>query len=253
MTQQPHDSSTEPAAADEPHPRPSRSRKLHLVAAVAALGIGASVVAAQRARERAAPVDYAAAVSTWPPGIGHLWTPSRVELSGHDTLLVGDSAVYLWPWPADRLGLWGQPTELIRAAFLRTVTGRRYAQILLWPGTAHFWAGEPVEQYVADVAVMVAHAQTQSDRVVLITPLPTPEHPTTPADGAARVRAQWPDLHIIDLFAWYAEAHATGNWATWSDDGYHLTAAGYTQLQSVLVAGGVEPTVFALPPVPVAH
>lgn len=165
-------------------------------------------------------------------------TPSHVMFTGNRTLVVGDSMVNRWYWPADKISLWGYPTQFIREEFELGIGQRTYDLIVLWPGTAHFNGGDSVEEYCADVSAMIDRAVAQSRSVVLIAPLPKAGVQEA-AKGVAVIRERYPDLRVIDLTAWRDAAVASGRWDAWSEDELHMNAEGLAQLAAALAQAGL--------------
>lgn len=157
-----------------------------------------------------------------PPTLRDLWVQ---DLRGRSTLVVGDSMVLAWPWVADRISLPGSPTPEIRAEMERHIQGRRYEQIVLWIGTAHFEANESPETYAADLRALVRLAGAHASDVILIGPfLRSSEHYAVVADAVADVRSTTPaNVPIIELLDTHRRLVASGTLIAHAPDGLHLT------------------------------
>jgi len=200
-----------------------------------------------RDRER---LEYQASFGTAFTSMGraivYAVTPSRCELGHSNTLIVGDSMAVGWKWPADRIGLWGQPTDIIRAEFEQRISGRHYARIILWPGTAHFEAGGSIDQYVQDLRAMIAQATEHAEHVVLLSPIPDSRCRREAQEGFKLVRSAFPDLDTIDLSGWRQLAVASGRWGDWSEDGLHLNDTGKHHLGLLLASRGLDVPSFGI-------
>lgn len=174
-------------------------------------------------------------VIDWDAPEGH-----RVELEGHDTLLIGDSVVLGWPWPHDLLSFAGHTAPEILEHCREELDGtRRYRQILLWVGTAHFFRNKPARDYVDAVVDLTRLAQEHADAVYIISPVPGTRLDETEAeqtfarlarDADAQLRVRLPDVPIYYAAEFRREMIAAGRYDALYGDPMHMNAAGFQEL-----------------------
>ena len=162
------------------------------------------------------------------------------DLSGRDTLVVGDSMVLNWPWGADMISLPGQPTARILHALTERIEGRRYDHIVIWAGTAHYMhAYSTEEQYVEHVLAMVAVAKAHANHVTLLGPFPTAWAPAARVEPAFEsVRRAAPNVTAVALAEMHACLVAADTLYDAAPDTVHLTAAAVRENIGPLLALG---------------
>ena len=184
----------------------------------------------------------------------------RTVLEGHPVLIVGDSLVRAWPWPADMLCSPGFNAPMLRDQLAQELGSHTYRLIVLWPGTAHISRMSSVDSYVTAVADMVALAQTQAEQVIVISPMPydeaqarvvgilwaamdTPVSLDTVAvvgEVVAALRARVPDLYVHDLGILQADVMERQEIDLYYQDGVHLSRRGFARLRQDLARAGVD-------------
>lgn len=211
-----------------------------LVLATVLLGPSVWWQAQARAREQAAlAAACRAAAARWHlPG-----APRVIDLQGRDTLVVGDSMVLAWPWPADRIALAGKATPTIRAQFGHAVQGRSYSRIVLWPGTAHFVAGNDTATYLEDVQGMIDLARSHSRSVVVVGPFPSRSEDYRALRRAERqIRRAQPDVRFVSLVEVHEDLVQLGAMRRVSRDGLHLTKGATAMLLGPRLASVSHPS-----------
>lgn len=183
------------------------------------------------------------------------------SLTGQPTLVVGDSLVHGWIWPADRVQLPGHSARRIAQCLNDILGDRQYDRIILWPGTCELAWGGGVEAYVAGVVRAVRIARRHTDRVVVIGPMPYSEEqlaiwlrqdinkrfryrlkPTTVhhvAQAVAALRDRLPGTVIVDAGRVREAALRRGLIEQWYEDGVHLRYAGFEALGAELARAGI--------------
>lgn len=79
-----------------------------------------------------------------------------VRLTGARRLLIGDSMCGIWPRPDyDAVGLWAQPSTVIRPLAARVLREYHHDEIIFWIGTAHLLAEEDRGVLQRDLAALV--------------------------------------------------------------------------------------------------
>ncbi len=192
---------------------------------------------------------------------------TRVAITGHSCLVVGDSQAIKWPWCADVLGFAGGNAMQIFRRMRVELEHRQpqYAQIVVMVGTAHFQGGANVRTYVDGVAKMVALGRESGAEVFVVTPMPYDErqierflaaHPHIQGKGmrrdtlahtteaAAALRLRLPDVVMFDLGQFHAMLTGSGRREALYVDGLHLTPEGWSLLADELAAAGIQVTDF---------
>lgn len=197
-----------------------------------------------------------------------------ISLRGRPTLIVGDSLVYRWPWPDDRISYLDMSAPELRDEFQRLIQGRRYEQIVLWCGTAHIRNELPIDTYVDATVDMVRIAREHAERVALIGPMPwdlteqearafdylepggtltdtdgpsfkllkgSEESPEKIAQAVAALRQRLPDVPYVDTIAFRKRLRRQGKLVSHTVDGVHLTTDGFLELLPELTRAGVQP------------
>lgn len=197
----------------------------------------------------------------------------QVSLTGRPTLIVGDSMLWNWPWPADRLIFFSKSAPELAAELRDRIADRQYEQVVLWPGTAHFRTGFSIESYVTAVADMVDLAHEHADQVFVIGPMPydvqwqetqrkelaslRPDQQSGQKlarfswlddggsrDVAARAVAaladRLPGVPVVNAGAFRRGMQDRGILLSHSADGVHLNDAGYALFARELEQAGVQ-------------
>ncbi len=159
----------------------------------------------------------------------------EIRLDGHRRILVGDSLCLLWPGTAhDVLAFGGQSSRTILGFAEGLLADSPHGEVVLWLGTAHYWAGHSPEMFRTDIPRFVELIGVRP--YVIIGPLlpreAGPELSAGYADGNAFLAATYPEAYIDPA----AVLHLPDNADRYYADALHVNAAAYAVLQPVVDA-----------------
>lgn len=190
-------------------------------------------------------------------GEGRMWIEAHVELGGYPILLVGDSLPVAAPWPADRLCYPAMDVPAIAEYVAAALTNRRYEQIIIWAGTAHFSRGQGLRRYAQGMTRLIRLAEAHASSVIVIGPMPhgpadvarfrdcvpnaadfqmVEDTRAATARAVGELRRRLPHVPVFDMGTVRAAANTPQAYAWFFADGIHLTDAGFALLRQMLAA-----------------
>lgn len=188
------------------------------------------------------------------PALQRIGLRASVQGRKAHTLVVGDSVVKSYPWPADKLSHPGATSQDLSAILRGFLPGHEYERIILWPGTWDMMQRIPVETCVANAVEMARIAQQHAETVVLITPMPAGVPGATAAEHRANVEAaaaaadllreRLPDVLLVDAGEFRALALRERRMKDWFLDNLHVNHRGFAALLSGALGpeGGADET-----------